>query len=26
MEGLGVSDLPGGAASAPDMSEFFKQN
>jgi phosphatidylinositol-3-phosphatase len=24
MEGLGVSDLPGGAASAPDMSEFFK--
>jgi phospholipase C len=24
MEGLGVSDLPGNAASAPDMSEFFK--
>lgn len=24
MEGLGVSDLPGGAASAPDMGEFFK--
>jgi phosphatidylinositol-3-phosphatase len=23
MEGLGVSDLPGAAASAPDMSEFF---
>jgi acid phosphatase len=24
MEGLGVTDLPGGAASAPDMAEFFK--
>jgi acid phosphatase len=24
MEGLGVSDLPGAAASAPDMGEFFK--
>jgi acid phosphatase len=24
MEGLGVSDFPGGAASAADMSEFFK--
>jgi phosphatidylinositol-3-phosphatase len=24
MEGLGVTDLPGAAASAPDMSEFFK--
>lgn len=24
MEGLGVSDLPGSAASAPDMSEFFQ--
>jgi acid phosphatase len=24
MEGLGVTDLPGGAATAPDMSEFFK--
>jgi phosphatidylinositol-3-phosphatase len=24
MEGLGVADLPGAAASAPDMSEFFK--
>jgi hypothetical protein len=24
MEGLGVTDLPGGAASAPDMGEFFK--
>jgi phosphatidylinositol-3-phosphatase len=23
MEGLGVSDLPGAAATAPDMSEFF---
>jgi hypothetical protein len=24
MEGLGVTDLPGAAASATDMSEFFK--
>jgi acid phosphatase len=24
MEGLGVTDLPGAAASAPDMAEFFK--
>ena len=24
MEGLGVTDLPGGAATAPDMTEFFK--
>jgi acid phosphatase len=24
MEGLGVTDLPGAAASAPAMSEFFK--
>ncbi len=24
MEGLGVTDLPGGAAGAPDMGEFFK--
>jgi hypothetical protein len=24
MEGLGLSDLPGAAATAPDMSEFFK--
>ncbi len=24
MEGLGVSDLPGAAATAPDMSEFFQ--
>ncbi len=24
MEGLGVTDLPGGAASAPEMAEFFK--
>jgi len=24
MEGLGVGDMPGGAAGAPDMSEFFK--
>jgi hypothetical protein len=24
MEGLGVRNLPGGAASAPDMTEFFK--
>jgi len=24
MEGLGVTDLPGGAATAPDMKEFFK--
>jgi acid phosphatase len=24
MEGLSVTDLPGGAASAPDMGEFFK--
>jgi len=24
MEGLGVTDLPGGAATAPDMDEFFK--
>ncbi|HVI07609.1 MAG TPA: alkaline phosphatase family protein [Candidatus Binatia bacterium] len=24
MEGLGVSDLPGAAASAPEMTEFFK--
>jgi len=24
MEGLGVTDLPGAAASAPDMSEFFQ--
>jgi len=24
MEGLGVTDLPGGAASAADMGEFFK--
>ena len=24
MEGLGVSDLPGSAASAPDMAEFFQ--
>jgi phosphatidylinositol-3-phosphatase len=23
MEGLGVTDLPGAAASAPDMTEFF---
>lgn len=23
LEGLGVSDLPGAAATAPDMSEFF---
>ena len=23
MEGLGVTDLPGAAATAPDMSEFF---
>jgi phosphatidylinositol-3-phosphatase len=24
MEGLGVTDLPGGAATAPDMGEFFQ--
>jgi phosphatidylinositol-3-phosphatase len=24
MEGLGVTDLPGAAASAPDMNEFFQ--
>lgn len=24
MEGLGVTDLPGAAATAPDMGEFFK--
>jgi acid phosphatase len=24
MEGLGVTDLPGAAATAPDMTEFFK--
>ncbi len=24
MEGLGVADLPGAAATAPDMAEFFK--
>jgi hypothetical protein len=24
MEGLGVTDLPGAAATAPDMAEFFK--
>jgi acid phosphatase len=24
MEGLGVTDLPGGAATAPEMTEFFK--
>jgi len=24
LEGLGVKDLPGAAASAPAMSEFFK--
>lgn len=24
LKGLGVSDLPGGAATAPDMGEFFK--
>jgi phosphatidylinositol-3-phosphatase len=24
MEGLGVTDLPGAAASAPNMTEFFK--
>jgi hypothetical protein len=24
MEGLGVTDLPGGAATEPDMTEFFK--
>jgi hypothetical protein len=24
LEGLGVTDLPGGAATAPDMGEFFK--
>ncbi len=24
LEGLGVTDLPGGAATAPSMSEFFK--
>jgi phosphatidylinositol-3-phosphatase len=24
MEGLGVNDLPGAAATAPDMGEFFK--
>lgn len=24
MEGLGVSDLPGDAAAAPDMTEFFQ--
>ena len=24
LEGLGVTDLPGAAATAPDMSEFFK--
>jgi len=24
LEGLGVSDLPGAAATAPDMSEFFR--
>jgi len=24
MEGLGVGDMPGGAAGAPDMSEFFQ--
>jgi hypothetical protein len=24
LRGLGVSDLPGGAATAPDMGEFFK--
>lgn len=24
MEGLGVSDLPGAAANAPEMGEFFK--
>jgi acid phosphatase len=23
MEGLGVTDLPGAAATAPDMTEFF---
>jgi hypothetical protein len=25
MEGLGLSDPPGAAASAPSMSEFFVQ-
>ena len=24
MEGLGVTDFPGGASTAPDMAEFFK--
>jgi len=24
MEGLGVTDLPGAAATAPDMTEFFQ--
>jgi hypothetical protein len=24
MEALGVTDLPGAAASAPDMAEFFQ--
>lgn len=24
MEGLGVTDFPGGAATAPEMAEFFK--
>jgi len=24
LEGLGVTDLPGAAATAPDMSEFFR--
>jgi len=24
LEGLGVSDLPGAAANAPEMTEFFE--
>jgi acid phosphatase len=24
LEGLGVTDLPGAAATAPEMTEFFK--